>query len=87
MVKPRLAQVAPPSAAPSHCSMPSMLPLPQLLQAERFAVQVAALQVSVPPKKPYDAQLRPPKSVPSQSSVGSRVPLPQLARPIQSHII
>src|SRR5262249_21737398 len=74
---PRLSQVAPPSAAPSHSSLPPIAPSPQRAQPLVSSVH-DALQAIVPLSKPCDAQVAPPRSAPSHGSPASSTPLPQI---------
>src|SRR5687768_16813734 len=75
--KPSEPQLSPPMFAPSHCSVPSMAPLPQTKSTQPLVSIVhVGEHASVPASKPCVTQSCPPKSAPSHVSVPSRTPLP-----------
>lgn len=75
LTNPRPWQVCPPSAVPSHASVPSIRLSPQVVQLSVSYVQLPA-QLIVPPSKPSPIHVPPPSKLPSQSSPGSSVALP-----------
>src|SRR5687767_13151364 len=76
--KPSEVHVAPPSIAPSHVSLASSIPLPQLEQPVVTNALHPGAHASVPPSKPIVAQVSPSRSVPSHSSVPPTSLLPQV---------
>ena len=75
----RVAQVAPPKSAPSHSSLPSATPSPQVIEEHPDVSKVQlAVQARVPPSNPRSRQLVPARLDVSQSSPLSTRPSPQV---------
>ena len=72
-----VAQLAPPSCEPSHCSPGSLMPFPHFWQPDVWIVHAVQDRTPVAPAPSTLAQVAPPKSIPSQASPPFFFPSPQ----------